>query len=147
MGLHQHGVPFVAVLVQVGGDPRKAHLGVDLHHGVPEHGYHAKAQSTGLNNEMRRTGAAGKQVERAAHKGQLLDVLVKPALVPAMVAQGDRVHPGRMQLLGDATVDPGSAGRVLAVGHHDIQLLRLADRPDVPLHRFPAGAADNVSKE
>ena len=64
-----------------------------------------------------------------------------------MVAERDRVRPGREQHLGEPRGDSHPVGDVLAVDDADVDLEPLAEARQQALDRVAAGPADDVADE
>ena len=100
-----------------------------------------------LRHERAAPGIVRRQVERAQHEVEALDLGDELPLVPDVVASGDHVGAARPQLARDLGREPGSAGRVLAV--HDRQIdaeLRPKARKQRS-HGIPSRPADDVTDE
>ena len=64
-----------------------------------------------------------------------------------MVPEGDRVHPGREQAVGEPRRDPDPVGDVLPVRDADVDLELRAQRRQALLERLPAGGPDDIGDE
>ena len=66
---------------------------------------------------------------------------------PGVVAERDRIGPGRQQLLGEARGDPDPVSGVLAVDDAEVDSELGAELLEAVLDDFPAGAPDDVPHE
>ena len=76
-----------------------------------------------------------------------LDEHQRLLLVEGVVAERDDVGAGAEQVLEDGLGDAEAAGRVLAVDHHEIELVALAQPGQLVDHGLPARPADHVTQE
>ena len=90
---------------------------------------------------------AGREIQRPQQPLVLCDIGNDLALVPGMVAGGDTVDAGGVQLGADLSGDAEARSGVLAIDHDEIELLLLAQLGHFAQHRVAAGAADDVAAE
>ncbi len=81
------------------------------------------------------------QARIAVDRGQYL------ALVPDMIAGGDAVDAGLVEIAGRPLGDPEAMRRVLAVGDDEIQIEPLPQTRQMAGHGLPAGPADDVAEK
>src|SRR5262249_38210408 len=74
-------------------------------------------------------------------------VRVDLALAVGVVAEGDRVHAGSEQALGDAAGDADAVGRVLTVGDDEVEAELLAQPGQPLLDDAPSGRREDVGDE
>ena len=67
--------------------------------------------------------------------------------VPGVIPGRDRVHAGIEELVADIAGDPETAGRVLAVGDHEVEAQLLPQGGNVLAHDLPPRAAHHVAYE
>ena len=90
---------------------------------------------------------AGGKVDRPQQPLVLGDVGNDLALVPGMVAGGDAVDTGLVELGADLGGDAEARRRVLAVHDHEVEAELAPETRDLLDHRIAAGAADDVATE
>ena len=81
-----------------------------------------RAPLRGLDQRHAAARRAGRIIDRAEQPRRALDEHQRLALVPGMIAAGDRVGAGIDQLVVDRLGDAEAAGRVLAVDDDEIEL-------------------------
>ena len=92
-------------------------------------------------------GRAGQHVERPDQARVLVDVADQLALVEDMIAGGDQIGAGGVEILADLGGDAEAAGGVLAVDDHDVQA-EIGAQPRQPVDQHPpSGPADDVAAE
>ena len=67
-------------------------------------------------------GRAGGKILGPQQSGMAVDELGRVLLVPDMIAGGDDIDAGAIELLADRLGDAEAAGGVLAIDHHEIEL-------------------------
>jgi hypothetical protein len=92
-------------------------------------------------------GRAGRQVERADQAVIALAVADHLALVEDMVAGGDQIGAGGVEVLAEAGGDAEPAGGILAVDHDRIELQGRAQLGQLLQQDLAAGAPDDVAAE
>jgi hypothetical protein len=153
MGADDEGCPAVEVVAE--GLLLARRLGMDVHHrGVGDGSERAKGELAVGGGERIVEGVHEDAAEEVDHQdavalgrvdqagasprrsGRVVGGADQPrlpldedegfALVPGMVAEGDRVGPGAEDLVADGRRDAEPSGRVLAVDHHAVQSPALA---------------------
>ncbi len=92
-------------------------------------------------------GLAAQEVGRPHDPRLGVQVGVDLPAVVGVVAEGDRVDASREQLVGDLGGDPQPPGDVLAVDHHELGRVALAQERKAVEQRAPADAPDEVADE
>ena len=90
---------------------------------------------------------AGRQIARAQDSVFIADKRENFLLVRPMIAGGDAIHTGGEELVGDGAGQPEPAGRVLAIGDHEIQSQALSQHRHLRVHHLAAGPPDDVADE
>ena len=90
---------------------------------------------------------AGRIVQRAQHAMVAVDLGDQVALIPDMVAGGDAVGAGLVELGGDLRGDAESAGGVLAIDDDKIGVQPAAQHREMLQRGPPAAAADHIAQE
>jgi hypothetical protein len=90
---------------------------------------------------------AGREIDRPQQALVLGDVGNDVALVPDVIAGGDAIHSGVVQLGADLGRDTEACRRVLAVDHDEIEAELAAQARHVARHRLAAGTSDDIAAE
>ena len=144
--VHEHGVAAVAQVRQ-----QRVGLGEGRAHGAEEHLTrevdHAEAPPVRLDHRVAAARAALRVVGRAHDARLLVEVLVDLAVAVGVVAERDRVGAELEQLARGLAGDAHAARGVLAVDHHEVRLVLLADAGKQRGQRPAADAAHHVADE
>ena len=105
------------------------------------------AARMGLDQAGAAARRAGRIVGRAEQLGLALDEDERLALVPGVVAEGDRVGAGGEDLVADRLRDAEAAGGVLAVDDDAVEPPALAQGGQALGYGAAAGPADDVAEE
>ncbi len=92
-------------------------------------------------------GRPGRHVRGPHQAGFLGQVLHALAAVPQVVAAGQHVDAGAEQIRGGVAGEPEAAGRVLAVGDHQVHRVAADQVGQQRAHHVAPGRADHVGDE
>ncbi len=153
LGVHVHDHRVRALAQGAGGELAlgRCEGAVEGVHEQPPHDqHHEHAPAVGrlvqIGAPPRRARAEG--VVRGPEEPRLaLDVGQGLALVPGVVAERDAVDARAVDLLGGRLGDAEAAGRVLAVGHDEVEREPLAQLGQPSREPFAARAAHHVAEE
>ena len=128
MDLDQRAVRLAFQFLEHRIRPEERTIALQPHERAPQHGEHRQLETLYIQDHVVAPRIALRQVRRPAHRREIVDLVLPAPLVPHMVAQRDRIHPGRQQRFRDGSGDARAGGRVFAVGDHHVQI-QLSAKP------------------
>ena len=122
---------------------------VDCIHEQTRHGiHHHQAAPVGQREDaMALARRARREVDRSQQAGIAVDVGDDLAFVPDMVAGGDDIDPGGIELGADLVGDAEAMRRVLAIDDDEIERELTPEARHMRDHNLAARAADDIAAE
>ena len=113
------------------------------HEGTTDRVHHERA----LRRERAASRIVPRQVDRPEHEVQALDLACELTLVPDVIAGGNDVGAGRLELAGGLGREAGATCGVLPVHDRKVDAQLVAELGQQRGHRVAARAADDVTDE